>query len=186
MLPEEEARAKIDEQLKSAGWEVVPRFEYNRKNPSAVIEASMQGGKESDYLLFIDNKATAIVEAKRASVNLEEAAALQAESYALNPQGWYGFWGNDNKVPLVYLANGKRLLFKNLLAEGGDYAEIERMHTPKEMLCMIGQFSASGLGALPAVKRKGFRECQYRAEVALEASFKAGKKRALAVLATNG
>ena len=185
MLPEEEARARIDEQLKSAGWEVVPRSEYNRKNPSAVIEASMQGGRESDYLLFIDNKATAVVEAKRASVNLEEAASLQAESYALAPQGWYGFWGDGNKVPLVYLANGKRLLFRNLLdGSGGGYAEIERMHTPKEMLCMIGQFSAAGLGALPAIKRKGLRECQYRAEAALEASFKEGKRRALAVLAT--
>ena len=36
MLPEEKARIKIDEQLTSAGWAVVTRFEYNRKNPSAV------------------------------------------------------------------------------------------------------------------------------------------------------
>lgn len=41
MLPEEKARIKIDEQLTSAGWEVVTRFEYNRKNPSAIVEASM-------------------------------------------------------------------------------------------------------------------------------------------------
>lgn len=53
MLPEEKARVKIDEQLTSVGWEVVTRFEYNRKNPSAVVEASMSGRKESDYLEFI-------------------------------------------------------------------------------------------------------------------------------------
>lgn len=52
MLPEEKARIKIDEQLTSAGWEVVTRFEYNRKNPSAIVEASMSGRKESDYLLL--------------------------------------------------------------------------------------------------------------------------------------
>lgn len=52
MLPEEKARIKIDEQLTSAGWAVVTRFEYNRKNPSAVVEASMSGRKESDYLLL--------------------------------------------------------------------------------------------------------------------------------------
>ena len=72
MLPEERARIKIDEQLTDAGWEVVHRFEYNRKNPSAVTEASMRGRKESDYLLFIDNKAIAVVEAKRAESNLDE------------------------------------------------------------------------------------------------------------------
>lgn len=53
MLPEEKARVKIDEQLTSVGWEVVTRFEYNRKNSSAVVEASMSGRKESDYLEFI-------------------------------------------------------------------------------------------------------------------------------------
>ena len=42
MLPEEKARIKIDEQLTSAGWAVVTRFEYNRKNPSAVVEASIK------------------------------------------------------------------------------------------------------------------------------------------------
>ena len=52
MLPEEKARVKIDEQLTSVGWEVVTRFEYNRKNPSAVVEASMSGRKESDYQVF--------------------------------------------------------------------------------------------------------------------------------------
>ena len=116
MLPEEKARIKIDEQLTSAGWEVVTRFEYNRKNPSAIVEASMSGRKESDYLLFIDNKAIAVVEAKRAERNLDEIVAQQAENYTLNPQSWYGFWLNANKVPLVYLANGETILFKNMLS----------------------------------------------------------------------
>ena len=98
MLPEERARVKIDEQLTDVGWEVVTRFEYNRKNPSAVTEASMRGRKESDYLLFIDNKAIAVVEAKRAESNLDEIVASQAEDYTVNPQEWYGFWLEENKV----------------------------------------------------------------------------------------
>ena len=147
MLPEEKARIKIDEQLTSAGWAVVTRFEYNRKNPSAVVEASMSGRKESDYLLFIDNKAIAVVEAKRAEKNLDEIVAQQAENYTLNPQSWYGFWLNENKVPLVYLANGEIILFKNMLSPDSEYMQIDKMHTPKEMLRMIGQ--SSELGALP-------------------------------------
>ena len=182
MLPEEKARIKIDEQLTSAGWEVVTRFEYNRKNPSAIVEASMSGRKESDYLLFIDNKAIAVVEAKRAERNLDEIVAQQAENYTLNPQSWYGFWLNANKVPLVYLANGETILFKNMLSPDSEYQQIDKMHTPKEMLRMIGQ--SSELGALPVIEKNGLRDCQYRAEVNLEASFKEGKKKALAVLAT--
>lgn len=182
MLPEERARIKIDEQLTDAGWEVVHRFEYNRKNPSAVTEASMRGRKESDYLLFIDNKAIAVVEAKRAESNLDEIVASQAEDYTVNPQEWYGFWLEENKVPLVYLANGEKILFKNMLDADSDYEQIDKMHSPKEMLRMIGRHSE--LGTLPIIEKKGLRDCQYRAEVKLEASFKEGKKKALAVLAT--
>lgn len=184
MLPEEKARIKIDEQLTSAGWEVVTRFEYNRKNPSAVVEASMSGRKECDYLLFVDNKVIAVLEAKRAESKLDkdEKVVSQAEDYTISPQSWYGFWLNENKVPLVYLANGETILFKNMLSPDSEYQQIDKMHTPKEMLRMIGQ--SSELGALPVIEKKGLRDCQYRAEVKLEASFKEGKKRALAVLAT--
>ena len=65
MLPEEKAREKIDKQLKSAGWDVVARDEYVPGSASAIREALMQGNTESDYLLFVDNKAIAVLEAKR-------------------------------------------------------------------------------------------------------------------------
>lgn len=184
MLPEEQARKKIDEYLLAAGWEVVSRLDYNRKNPSAVIEASMQGHKESDYLFFVDNKVIAVLEAKRAESKLDkdEKVVSQVEGYTITSQSWYGFWLNENKVPLVYLSNGETIFFKNMLSPDSEYQQIDKMHTPKEMLRMIGQ--SSELGALPIIEKKGLRDCQYRAEVKLEASFKEGKKRALAVLAT--
>ncbi len=182
MLPEEEARIKIDKQLQNAGWEVVSRFEYNRNTPSAVIEASMQGRKESDYLLFIDNKAIAVVEAKRVENILESDVERQAEDYTITPQSWYGFWLTDNRIPLVYLANGNKILFKNMLNPASKYVSINKMHTPKEMLRLIGKTSEYGM--LPLIEKNGLRECQYRAEVNLEKSFKSGKKKALAVLAT--
>lgn len=37
---------------------------------------------------------------------------------------------------------------------------------------------------MPKIERKGLRDCQYNSEVNLEASLKAGKKKALAILAT--
>jgi type I restriction enzyme R subunit len=115
MLPEERAREKIDRQLKKAGWDIVSREEYIPHSASAVKEALMQGNTESDYLLFVDDKAIAVVEAKREENPLAEDVQSQAEGYATHPQNWYGLW-YDGLIPLVYLANGSKIYFKNLLS----------------------------------------------------------------------
>ena len=77
MLPEEKARVKIDKQLISAGWDIVSRDEYIPRSASAVKEALMQGNTESDYLLFVDDKAIAVVEAKREENPLGEDVQQQ-------------------------------------------------------------------------------------------------------------
>ena len=65
MTPEAKARIIIDKQLTAAGWDIVSRDEYVPRSASAVKEALMQGNTESDYLLFVDDRAIAVVEAKR-------------------------------------------------------------------------------------------------------------------------
>ena len=161
MLPEERAREKIDKQLINAGWDIVSRNEYVPKSASAVKEALMQGNTESDYLLFVDNKAIAVVEAKREENPLGEEVEKQAEDYARSPQHWYGLWYSD-LIPLVYMANGKKIYFKNMLTDPeGDYVELSEMHSPKKMLQMINQVSE--YGALPRLEKRGLRDCQYRA-----------------------
>ena len=180
MLPEEKARVKIDKQLTAAGWDIVARDEYIPFNASAVKEALMQGNKESDYLLFVDDKAIAVVEAKAEDNSLGDAVAQQAEWYSQNPQG-VGLW-YPNQIPFVYLANGNKIYFKNMLDADSEYIELTEMHSPKKMLQMLGK--KSEYGALPRIEKKGLRDCQYDAEVKLEASLKAGKKKALAILAT--
>ena len=167
MLPEEKARVKIDKQLTSVGWEIVSRNEYVPGSASAVKEALMQGNTESDYLLFVDDKAIAVVEAKREENPLGEEVQAQAEDYARNPQSWYGLWFPD-RIPLVYLANGKKIFFKNLLQPESDYVELAEMHSPKRMLQLIGR--ASAFGALPRLDKRGLRDCQYRAETEFEKS----------------
>lgn len=182
MLPEERARIKIDKQLNDAGWDIVSRQDYVPNYAMAVKEALMQSGKESDYLLFVDNKAIAVVEAKKESDNLGPKVASQAENYAKTPQSWYGLWF-QGLIPLVYLANGNKIYFKNMLTDpDGDYVELSEMYSPKKMLQLIGK--KSEYGALPRIEKKGLRDCQYDAEVKLENFLKQGKKKALAVLAT--
>lgn len=182
MTPEERARVKIDKQLMDVGWDIISRDEYIPKNAVAVKEALMQGNTESDYLLFVDDKAIAVVEAKKEKNNLGATAAAQAETYSKNPQNWYPLWF-DGLIPLVYLANGNKIYFKNMLIDPeGDYIELTEMHSPKKMLQIIGK--KSEYGALPRIEKRGLRDCQYNAEVSFEKSLKAGQKKALAILAT--
>ena len=181
MKPEELARIKIDKQLNNAGWDIVSRFDYLPNSTVAIKEGLMQGNTESDYLLFVDGKAIAVVEAKKEENELGTVVAQQAESYSVSPQSWYDLW-YSNIIPLVYLANGKKIYFKNMLDTESEYMELTEFHTPKQMLKLIGK--KSEYGALPLLEKKGLRDCQYNAEVALEESFKSGKKKALAVLAT--
>ena len=181
MLPEELARVKIDKQLNNAGWDIIARNEYLPNSTVAVKEALLKGNTESDYLLFVDGKAIAVVEAKKEANNLGDEVAAQAEFYSANPQPWYALW-ISGMIPLVYLANGNKIYFKNMLIPDSEYEELSAMHSPKKMLQMIGQVSE--YGALPRIEKKGLRDCQYNAEVALEASLKEGKKKALAILAT--
>lgn len=181
MLPEEKARVKIDKQLRNAGWDIVDRNEYLPNSTSAVKEALMGGNTESDYLLFIDGKAIAVVEAKREENPLGDEVKKQAEDYAVSPQDWYGLWF-EKLIPLVYMANGNKIYFKNMLVEDSDYEELSQMHSPKKMLQIVGK--KSEYGALPLIEKRGLRDCQYRAEVKFEESLKMGNKKNLAVLAT--
>lgn len=181
LLPEQLARIKIDGQLKEAGWEIVSRDEYVPNLAQAVKEALMSGSTESDYLLFVDNKAIAVVEAKREENTLGEIVAEQAENYARTARSMYGMWF-DGLIPLVYLANGKKIYFKNMLDPDSEYEELPKMDSPKRMLKRIGK--ASTYGALPRIERKGLRECQYNAELAFESSLRLGKNKSLAMLAT--
>ncbi|MCR5768212.1 MAG: DEAD/DEAH box helicase family protein [Lachnospiraceae bacterium] len=182
MLPEERAREKIDKQLINAGWDIVSRDEYIPMSTTAIKEALMQGNTESDYLLFIDNKAVAVIEAKREENNLGDDVAEQAQGYATHPQTWYGLWF-DKLIPLVYMANGKKIVYKNMLSDpDGEYIELSEMHSPKKMLQIIGK--TSEYGALPYLQKKGLRDCQYKAEINLENALKNGEKKNLAILAT--
>lgn len=181
MLPEEKARVKIDKQLRNAGWDIVARDEYLPNSTSAVKEALMGGNTESDYLLFIDGKAIAVVEAKREDNPLGDKVKKQAEEYAVTPQKWYGLWV-ERLIPLVYMANGNKIYYKNMLAEEGEYEELSQMHTPKKMLQIIG--GKSEYGALPLLEKRGLRDCQYNAELKFEESLRLGNKKNLAILAT--
>lgn len=181
LLPEEKARKKIDLMLKKAGWSIVPREKYSPGISAVAIEEGiLKGNLEADYLLFLEGKAIGVLEAKKESVSLDEIVANQAENYIHKLLPMYQYW--KNPLPLIYLSNGKELLFKNARVPGCTYQKLDTMHTPKEMVKLTG--INSFFAGLPTLDHKGLRDCQYEAINKLEASFRNSQRKALIVLAT--
>jgi type I restriction enzyme R subunit len=181
MLPEQKARLEIDRKLKDAGWQVVDRSEYLPSvSAVAVREGLLKGNLEADYLLFVNGKAIGVLEAKKEDTALTEIVAAQAENYARKLLNWYPCW--QNPLPLVYLSNGKELLFRDIRDAQSEYQPMQRMHTPRET-AKIADIHDEFAG-LPYLSMRGLRKCQFEAVTQLENSFACGAKRALMVLAT--
>lgn len=182
MTPEEKARVLIDQLFADAGWQVVSREEYSADISAAAIEEGiLQGGKEADYLLFINGMAVGVLEAKKETTNVSsDKVTSQAENYTRLLLPFYKTWSKP--LPLVYTSNGHVVLFRDHRDPDGGFIPMKRMHTPKEICQILGIEDA--FAGLPTLKKKGLRDCQFEAITALEKSFKAGQNRAYMVLAT--
>ena len=85
-------------------------------------------------------------------------------------------------MPLLYKSNGKIVLFKDYRDNDSDFEEINRIHTPWEIVKVLG--IDDPFAGLPTLRSKRLRDCQYEAVTELEKSFRIGQNRALMVLAT--
>lgn len=182
MTPEQKARKVIDKLFSNAGWQVLDRDHY-APNISAVAleEGLLNGNLEADYLLFLNGKAVGVLEAKKESVDVyADWVKAQAENYVKKVPPTYQTIAKP--LPLIYLSNGKTVLFKNGNIPESEYEEINRIHTPKEITRMLG--FTDEYSALPTLKKQGLRDCQFEAITELEKSFRSGQNRALMVLAT--
>ncbi len=182
LKPEERARVWIDRKLNEAGWNVINRDEFAPgMTAAAVREAPMKGGLEADYLFLINGKAAAVLEAKREEVKLDDPHLIvQAENYTQQALPWYPVWASP--IPFVYLANGNAIAFKDVRTPDARYEIIPDFPRPKDLVRRLGL--KGEFDGLPHLFKKSLRDCQYDAIRKLEASFKAGKRRALMVLAT--
>ena len=182
MTPEEKARVLIDQLFADAGWQVVSREEYSADISAAAIEEGiLQGGKEADYLLFINGMAIGVLEAKKETTDVSsDKVTSQAENYTRLLLPFYKTWSKP--LPLVYTSNGHVVLFRDHRDPDGGFIPMKRIHTPKEICQILGIEDA--FAGLPTLKKKGLRDCQFEAITALEKSFKAGQNRAYMVLAT--
>ena len=182
MTPEEKARVKIDQWFAEAGWHVVDRDEYEANITAAAIrEVLLKGNLEADYFLFVNGKAIGVLEAKREEVDVSSyTVSEQVGTYARSVPHRYQAW--QNPLPFIYKSNGKELLFKDLRNEDSDWVSLNRMHTIKELVKMLG--IDDPFAGLPTLRKRGLRDCQYEAITELEKSFRSGQRKALMVLAT--
>lgn len=182
MTPEEKARVKIDQMFEDAGWKVVDRDFYSPTLTAAAIrEGLLNGNREADYFLFINGVAVGVLEAKRKEVDVTTTVVCdQAELYARGVPACYRAYSRP--LPIIYQSNGEETYFRDFRDKEGELVEINRIHTPKEIVKMLG-IDAPYAG-LPDLKRKGLRDCQYEAICELESSFRTGQRKALIVLAT--
>lgn len=182
MTPEEKARVKIDRLFAEAGWTVVNRDEYEpTMNAVAVREALLKGNLEADYFLMINGKACGVLEAKREEIDVaSNMVSEQVATYAKMVPDYYQAW--QNPLPLLYKSNAKVVDFQDYRKSNVEWEEINRIHTPKEIVDMLG--IDDPFAGLPVLNSKGLRTCQFEAVTELEKSFRTGQSRALMVLAT--
>jgi type I restriction enzyme, R subunit len=182
--PEEKARQRIDQLLIAAGWTIQDRADFDRTASLgvAVREFALPSG-EADYLLFVDGKAAAVVEAKKSGTTLS-GASDQSEKYmgALPPH--LASWGPN--LVFDYESTGDETYFRDVRDPNARSRRVFAFHRPETLHAWLLEPDTvrTRLTRLPPLDERGLRDCQVEAIQGLEASLAEAKPRALIQMAT--
>lgn len=216
-LTEAETRIIIDDQLRKYGWEVDtnnlryskgtrPQKGHNLAIAEFPTDSTVTKGGFADYALFVGLKLVAIIEAKKASVDIPSVIDYQCKDYARMIKAEHNEYvikdWNSYKVPFVFATNGRKYLKQIELKSGIWFLDLrDGANTPK---ALQGWFSPDGLmemldkdivTANQALQNTPYdllrdpdglnlREYQIRAIEAAENAIINGKKTALLSMAT--
>ncbi len=216
-LTEAETRIIIDDQLRKYGWEVdTNNLRYSKgtrpqKGRNLAIaefptDSTVSKGGYADYALFVGLKLVAIIEAKKASVDIPSVIDYQCKDYARMIKSEHSKYvihdWNGYKVPFVFATNGRKYLKQIELKSGIWFLDLrDGANTPK---ALQGWFSPDGLMEMldkdiPAANQAlqntpydllrdpdglNLREYQIKAIEAAENIIIEGKKTALLSMAT--
>ena len=206
MTPEEQARVKIDSLLEQAGWAVQDAATVNLYASSgvAVREFSLKPGHGiADYLLFVDQKAVGVVEAKPEGHTLT-GVEIQSEKYSAGLPN--NLQAHRRPLPFLYESTGAETQFTNRLDPEPRSRGVFSFHTPQTLATWIGtsvtpsieaaQIAEArsdyltahnlrqGLKTMPPLHPSGLWPVQERAIRNLEESLETGRPRALVQMAT--
>ena len=206
MTPEEQARVNIDWLLEQAGWDVQDADSINLYASSgvAVREFLLKTGHgKADYLLYVNQKAAGVVEAKPEGSTLT-GVEIQSEKYSAGLPN--DLPAHHNPLPFLYESTGAETQFTNRLDPEPRSRLVFSFHSPETLAKWIGASGTSdtdthriaeergdylaadnlrqGLKAMPPLNASGLWPVQERATRNLEESLAAGRPRALVQMAT--
>ena len=206
MTPEQEARINIDRLLEQAGWSVQNTDSINLYASSgvAVREFPLKSGHgTADYLLYVNQKAAGVVEAKPEGSTLT-GVEVQSEKYRTGLPD--NLPAHHNPLPFLYESTGAETQFTNRLDPEPRSRLVFSFHSPQTLAAWLGTPEASGtnghrvaeergdylaadnlrqsLKAMPPLNASGLWPVQERAIRNLEESLAAGRPRALVQMAT--
>ena len=206
MTPEEQARVNIDILLQQVGWSVQDPGAINLYAGSgvAVREFPFKSGHgTADYLLYVNQKAAGVVEAKPEGSTLT-GVEVQSEKYSTGLPD--NLPAHHRPLPFLYESTGAETQFTNRLDPEPRSRLVFSFHTPNTLAEWLGvseipgaapqQVSEEGrdylaahnlrqrLKVMPPLNASGLWPVQERAIRNLEESLAAGRPRALVQMAT--
>ena len=206
MTPEQKARVNIDNLLKQAGWTVQDAAAVNLYAASgvAVREFLLKPGHgAADYLLYVNQEAAGVVEAKPEGSTLT-GVEVQSEKYSTGLPD--GLPAHQRPLPFLYESTGAETQFTNRLDPEPRSRLVFSFHTPETLAKWIGGSETPGTDAqgigeerrdylvpynlrqrlkvMPPLDPFGLWAVQERAIRNLEESLAAGRPRALVQMAT--
>ena len=206
MTPEQKARVNIDNLLKQAGWAVQDAAAVNLYAASgvAVREFSLKPGHgTADYLLYVNQKAAGVVEAKPEGSTLT-GVEVQSEKYSTGLPD--SLPAHQRPLPFLYESTGAETQFTNRLDPEPRSRLVFSFHSPETFAKWIGGSETPGtdtqgigeerrdylvpynlrqrLKVMPPLNPSGLWAVQERAIRNLEESLAAGRPRALVQMAT--
>ena len=206
MTPEQQARANIDKMLTRAGWAVQDADLINvyASKGVAVREFPLKSGHgHADYLLYVNQRAAGVVEAKPEGFTLT-GVEVQSEKYSTGLPDILPVYRRP--LPFLYESTGVETRFTNGLDPDPRSRPTFSFHTPDSFALWVGfpqEPSATlihsiearenyltlsnlrhGLRNLPPLATTGLWPVQERAIRNLEESLAVGRPRALVQMAT--
>ena len=192
LTPEAQARVEIDRQLAEAGWVVQghDRLNLGAGRGVAVREFPLaRGHGTADYLLFVDRKAVAVVEAKKVGTTLTGVEWQSAKYTAGLPPVVSSL---TKPLPFAYESTGVETRFTNGFDPEPASRQVFAFHRPETLAGWCREWVddhdratlRARLRALPPLDPTGLWQAQEQALRNLEASLAHGRPRALVQMAT--
>ena len=206
MNPEEQARVSIDSLLEQAGWVLQDTDSLNlyAGRGVAVREFALKSGHgTADYLLYVNQKAAGVVEAKPEGTTLT-GVEVQSEKYSTGLPD--NLPAHQRPLPFLYESTGAETQFTNRLDPEPRSRRVFSFHSPDEMAAWLGGSNSPGsathvvsdpqgnylasnnlrqrLMDMPPLNTSGLWPVQETAIRNIEESLAAGRPRALVQMAT--